>query len=221
MTSTTADATVETVAYQLLVAPASGRTVPSVAKSVADRAFAFLALLLLLVPMAAIALAIRMTSRGPALFRQVRLGKDGRPFRILKFRTMVDAAEHARPADNDTDGLLFKVRNDPRVTGVGRFLRSWSLDELPQLINVLRGEMSLVGPRPLPIGLHELTERERCRLLVKPGLTGLWQVSGRSDLGWDDCVRLDLQYVDSWSLGLDLHIIRRTWGAVVRRHGVY
>ena len=221
MTSTTAEQAVDQAAYGFLLAPASRRSTHSLSKAVCDRVLALLALAVLLLPMAVIALAIRTSSRGPALFRQVRLGQDGRPFRILKFRTMVEAAEAARPDENDADGLLFKVRNDPRVTRLGRFLRSWSLDELPQLINVLCGDMSMVGPRPLPVALHELTERERRRLLVKPGLTGLWQVSGRSELGWEDCVRLDLHYVDAWTLTLDLRILARTAGAVVRRHGVY
>jgi lipopolysaccharide/colanic/teichoic acid biosynthesis glycosyltransferase len=221
MTATTAEQSVSDAVHWLSPVSFAERRAHGLAKSVCDRFLALTALAVLLVPMAALGLAIRLTSGGPALFLQVRLGRHGRPFRILKFRTMVQAAEAAPPDANDSDGLLFKIREDPRVTGIGRFLRAWSLDELPQLINVLRGDMSMVGPRPLPVDLHQLTERERRRLLVKPGLTGLWQVSGRSDLGWEDCVRLDLEYVDSWTVGLDLRILGRTAGAVVRRHGVY
>jgi lipopolysaccharide/colanic/teichoic acid biosynthesis glycosyltransferase len=122
---------------------------------------------------------------------------------------------------NETDGLLFKIRNDPRITGVGRFLRASSLDELPQLINVLMGEMSLVGPRPLPADDGDFLGDVRRRLLVRPGITGLWQVSGRSELSWDDAVRLDLYYVDNWSLAFDLMILWRTVGVVLARKGAY
>jgi lipopolysaccharide/colanic/teichoic acid biosynthesis glycosyltransferase len=122
---------------------------------------------------------------------------------------------------NESDGLLFKIRNDPRVFPVGRILRATSLDELPQLINVLLGEMSIVGPRPLPAEDGDFLGDVRRRLLVRPGITGLWQVSGRSDLSWDDAVRLDLYYVDNWSLVLDLHILWRTIGVVLRRKGAY
>jgi lipopolysaccharide/colanic/teichoic acid biosynthesis glycosyltransferase len=182
-------------------------------------------LLVLLAPvMAGVALAVKVSSPGPVLFRQPRLGRDGRPFTFLKFRTMVSDADArlAEVADrNQADGLLFKIFEDPRVTPVGRFLRRTSLDELPQLWNVLRGDMSLVGPRPLPIGLDELAGEARRRLRVKPGLTGLWQVNGRSDLSWSEMVRLDLRYVDRWSLGLDLAILVRTPAAVLARRGAY
>jgi lipopolysaccharide/colanic/teichoic acid biosynthesis glycosyltransferase len=166
---------------------------------------------------------VRLTSRGPALFRQTRVGRGGREFAIWKFRSMVTGAElMPAPKVNDSDGLLFKLRADPRVTPVGRFLRRWSLDELPQLWNVVRGDMSLVGPRPpVPGEVAGYGDDVRRRLLVKPGLTGLWQVSGRSDLPWEDYVRLDLYYVENWSVSLDLLIMGRTLLAVVRGHGAY
>jgi lipopolysaccharide/colanic/teichoic acid biosynthesis glycosyltransferase len=149
--------------------------------------------------------------RGPALFTQVRVGKDGHTFRIYKFRTMVVDAEKRKTElipDNDLDGVLFKLRKDPRVTPVGAHLRRLSIDELPQLFNVFLDHMSLVGPRPaLPDEAAVYAEHVRRRLVVKPGLTGLWQVSGRSDLSWDESVRLDLRYVENWSFALDLQII--------------
>jgi exopolysaccharide biosynthesis polyprenyl glycosylphosphotransferase len=193
-------------------------------KSLFDRGMAVLALLLLSPVLAGMAVAIRLGGDGPALFRQTRIGKDGRPFVVLKFRTMVLNAEELRTGlVADTTGVLFKIKNDPRITRVGRFLRRHSLDELPQLINVLRGDMSLVGPRP---PLREEVEAYgdgdvRRRLVVKPGMTGLWQVSGRSDLSWDESVRLDLRYVENWSLALDLLIIWKTWSAVIKGSGAY
>ncbi|GIE99169.1 hypothetical protein Ari01nite_66340 [Paractinoplanes rishiriensis] len=172
-----------------------------------------------------VALCVRLTSRGPVLFRQVRVGRDGRLFRIFKFRSMYVDAE-ARLAElrhlNEHDGVLFKMRDDPRVTRVGRWLRRFSLDELPQLLNVLLGQMSLVGPRPpLPSEVAVYADDVRRRLAVKPGMTGLWQVSGRSDLPWEEAVRLDLRYVENWSLSLDLVILLRTMTAVVRSSGAY
>ena len=163
--------------------------------------------------------------RGPAVFRQERVGKDGRLFMLFKFRTMVVNAE-ARLTElrnlNDTDGELFKMRKDPRVTPVGRWLRRYSLDELPQLVNVLKGDMSLVGPRPpLAREVAGYPSDMRRRLVVKPGLTGLWQVSGRSDLSWDESIRLDLTYVENWSLAMDLAILARTVSAVLRSSGAY
>ncbi len=163
--------------------------------------------------------------RGPAIFRQERIGKDGQPFVLYKFRTMVVNAE-ARLIElrnlNDTDGELFKMRQDPRVTPVGAWLRRFSLDELPQLMNVLKGDMSLVGPRPpLAREVAGYPADMRRRLVVKPGLTGLWQVSGRSDLSWDESIRLDLTYVENWSLAMDLAILARTVTAVVRSSGAY
>ncbi|MEU7989143.1 sugar transferase [Streptosporangium canum] len=195
------------------------------AKNLFDRVGAGLALLVLSVPMLVITLLIRTTSTGPALFRQVRVGRGGREFNVVKFRTMVNDAERLKTdlqRHNEFDGVLFKMRNDPRITRVGAFLRRYSLDELPQLLNVLRGEMSLVGPRPpLPEEVKQYGEDVRRRLVVKPGMTGLWQVSGRSDLTWEESVRLDLRYVENWSLFLDLQILWKTWSAVTGGEGAY
>ncbi len=195
-------------------------------KEVVDRLGAGLALLGIAPVLLAIALAVRLDSPGPVLFRQVRIGRDGREFGMLKFRTMVADAEAQRAALLDrnerADGLLFKIADDPRITRVGRVLRRLSLDELPQLLNVLGGRMSLVGPRPpLPAEVALYDDSVRRRLLVKPGLTGLWQVSGRSDLTWDESVRLDLRYVENWSLLLDLMILWKTASAVIRARGAY
>ncbi|MGW4941310.1 sugar transferase [Actinoplanes sp. NPDC004185] len=196
-----------------------------VVKDLVDRVGA-LALLILFGPLLlAVALCVRVTSRGPVLFRQVRVGRDGSEFRIFKFRSMYVDAE-ARLAElrhlNEHDGVLFKMRDDPRVTPVGRWLRRLSLDELPQLLNVIAGQMSLVGPRPpLPSEVAVYADDVRRRLAVKPGMTGLWQVSGRSDLSWEETVRLDLRYVENWSLSLDLVILLRTMTAVVRSSGAY
>ncbi len=195
-------------------------------KGAVDRVVAAVALLLFSPLLLAIAAGIRLTSPGPAIFRQTRIGKDGREFTMVKFRTMVVDAE-ARRAELATDneraeGVLFKIRRDPRITPVGRLLRKLSVDELPQLVNILLGQMSLVGPRPpLPeeAALYEADARRR--LLVKPGLTGLWQVSGRSDLTWEEAVRLDLRYVENWSFTLDLMILWKTGGAIMRGRGAY
>jgi exopolysaccharide biosynthesis polyprenyl glycosylphosphotransferase len=173
-----------------------------------------------------IALAVRVTSRGRVIYRSTRLGQGSREITVLKFRTMVRDADKIRAEllefNECDDGVLFKMRRDPRVTRVGRLLRRLSLDELPQLVNVLTGSMSLVGPRPpLPEEVERYQGDVRRRLLVKPGLTGLWQVSGRSDLSWDESVRLDLYYVENWSLGFDFAIIARTVSAVLRRRGAY
>jgi lipopolysaccharide/colanic/teichoic acid biosynthesis glycosyltransferase len=186
-----------------------------------------LVLLLCALPMLLVAAcAIKLNSRGPLVFRQRRLGVHGSEFMVLKLRTMyVDAEERREHVlelnEQDGGGVLFKIRQDPRVTRVGRFLRQFSIDELPQLIHVITGRMSLVGPRPLAAADSTYTGSARRRLLVRPGLTGLWQVSGRSDLSWDDAVRLDLYYVENWSLGGDLGILARTIFAVLRRHGAY
>jgi exopolysaccharide biosynthesis polyprenyl glycosylphosphotransferase len=173
--------------------------------------------------MIAIALAIKLTSQGPVLFKQRRVGEQEREFTILKFRTMVVGAHAQRDSlDNEADGLLFKMRRDPRVTRVGRFLRKTSLDELPQLFNVLAGEMSLVGPRPaLPEETARYAESQRGRLRVKPGVTGLWQVNGRHDLVFDDYVRYDLFYVENWSLTMDLYILAKTIPALLTARGSY
>ncbi len=188
----------------------------------------FLAGLLLLVfapPMALIALAVRLESRGPVLFRQSRVGRDGRLFTCYKFRSMVDGADGARESlreRSDVDGPIFKMRRDPRVTRIGRIIRRFSLDELPQLFNVLRGDMSLVGPRPpMPNEVLAYADWHRRRLDVAPGLTGLWQVSGRSELTFDEMVMLDLFYAENWSLFLDLKILLRTVPTVLRGTGAY
>jgi exopolysaccharide biosynthesis polyprenyl glycosylphosphotransferase len=191
-----------------------------------DRVFAAVALLLLSPLLFGIALVVRRTSNGPALFCQTRIGKNGKPFKMVKFRSMYVGAEQQvaeLTEDNEaTNGLLFKIRDDPRVTRVGRVLRRRSLDELPQLINVLTGSMSLVGPRPpLPTEVAQYGDEMRRRLLVKPGLTGLWQISGRSDLSWEESVRLDLHYVENWSLVLDMAVLWKTARAVVRAEGAY
>lgn len=175
--------------------------------------------------MLVIALLVKMDSNGPILFKQERVGIEGKLFWMLKFRSMVLDAEDLLPSLsslNEGAGVLFKLRNDPRVTRVGSLLRKYSLDELPQLINIFAGSMSLVGPRPpLPREVEAYEHDVRRRLLVKPGLTGLWQVSGRSNLSWQDSVRLDLYYVENWSLAGDLIIILRTVRAVFRSTGAY
>jgi exopolysaccharide biosynthesis polyprenyl glycosylphosphotransferase len=183
------------------------------------------ALLVVLSPvLLACALAVRLTSRGPVLFKQARVGRDGRVFQIHKFRSMVADAEARLAAlrdQSDTDGPIFKLHHDPRITRVGRVLRAWSLDELPQLLDVLGGDMSLVGPRPLPTYEVDLSDAwARNRLRVRPGVTGLWQVSGRHLLPFDDLVRYDLFYVENWSLAMDLFVLLRTVPAVVFRSGV-
>jgi exopolysaccharide biosynthesis polyprenyl glycosylphosphotransferase len=197
-----------------------------VMKGVFDRVMATTGLLLVSPLMIAIWLGVRLTSPGPAFFKQERIGLRGEPFTMLKFRSMhVDAEARLaaiRDLNENADGLLFKIRDDPRVTRVGRFLRRYSLDELPQLINVVRGDMSLVGPRPpLPSEVELYPDDVRRRLLVRPGVTGLWQVSGRSDLTWEESVRLDLRYVENWSLFYDFAILWQTLFAVVRGSGAY
>jgi lipopolysaccharide/colanic/teichoic acid biosynthesis glycosyltransferase len=195
------------------------------AKAILDRTLAGALLIVFALPLALVCLAIKIDSPGPAVFRQRRVGRHGREFTIFKLRSMTIDAERLRRSlqeQNEGAGLLFKVRHDPRVTRVGRLIRTTSIDELPQLWNVLRGDMSLVGPRPaLPDEAARYDERERRRLEVKPGLTGLWQVSGRSRLDWETSIRLDLSYVESWSLLADLSILARTFGAVLTRDGAH
>ncbi|HEX7992615.1 MAG TPA: sugar transferase [Streptosporangiaceae bacterium] len=196
-----------------------------------DKMVALAALTVAAPLLAVLALAVKLDDGGPAFFRQTRVGKDGRTFTVFKFRTMVIDAEqrradlrraHAQHSTSGQHSVLFKLRNDPRVTRTGTWLRRWSLDELPQLINVLNGDMSLVGPRPaLPEEAAMYGDHVRRRLAVKPGITGLWQVSGRSDLTWDESIRLDLRYVENWSLMLDVHILWKTLSAVVRGSGAY
>jgi len=207
----------------LLVEEPEMKGTKRIVKTMFDRVLAGVGLVVLLPLMVAIGILVRLTSRGPALFRQVRVGLGGRHFVIWKFRTMAIDAE-ARLSDvihlNEHDGLLFKVRNDPRVTRLGRVLRRWSLDELPQLWNVMRGDMSIVGPRPpLPSEVERYDGQVRRRLLVKPGLTGLWQVGGRAGVPWEEAVRLDLYYVENWSLSMDAMILAKTVTAVLRGHG--
>jgi len=196
-----------------------------VVKDLFDRCAAAFGLLALSPLMLSIAAAIRFSDKGPALFTQTRVGKSGEQFKIYKFRTMVVDAE-ARLAEirgnNESDGVLFKIRGDPRVTVLGARLRKWSLDELPQLINVLRGEMSLVGPRPaLPEEAAKYASHVRRRLVVKPGVTGMWQVNGRSDLSWEETVRLDLRYVENWSFALDIQILWKTVSVMMHGSGAY
>ena len=197
-------------------------------KGMFDRAMAAVSLILLSPLLIAVACAIHFSDGGPVFFRHIRIGKEGHPFVLYKFRSMVVDAE-ARKADleaiNEVNGVLFKIRRDPRLTPLGAWMRRWSIDEVPQLLNVLRGEMSMVGPRPwaaLPyekaVGAEDHVPR---RLAVKPGLTGLWQVSGRADLPWEESVRLDLSYVEHWSLALDLQIMWKTARAVARGTGAY
>jgi exopolysaccharide biosynthesis polyprenyl glycosylphosphotransferase len=211
--------------YPLAPASEAARAGGMAAKRLVDLLFSLAVIVLGLPFYALIAALIKLTSEGPVLFVQERVGKDGRPFRFYKFRTMlVDNSDnqHRSFAEDFIKGRLmqeaessdrpvFKIKNDPRVTSIGRFLRKTSLDELPQFINVLRGEMSLVGPRPpLSYELAHYKEWHRGRLAVKPGLTGLWQVSGRSTVPFDEMVMLDLYYIENWSLALDLKIITRT-----------
>ena len=194
-------------------------------KELTERALAMLVLVALAPVFLALWVVVRIDSPSPALFRQTRLGKDGRAFSMLKFRTMYSGAEEQRLALDhliSPTSVLFKLRDDPRITRVGKVLRRYSLDELPQLVNVIRGEMSLVGPRPpLPDEVARYESDMKRRLTVKPGMTGLWQVSGRSDLSWEDSIRLDLRYVDTWSLRHDVWIMARTVGAVLSHRGAY
>ncbi len=208
----------------------SGEGLRFFVKRSVDFVGALLGLLFLSPIMVIVALVIRLDSPGPALFRQSRRGYRGRMFPMLKFRTMtVDAEQHLGALEKNNEsagGVLFKLRNDPRVTRVGSFLRRYSLDELPQLINVLRGEMSLVGPRPLQLRDSDLLldlhpEAYSRRLQVLPGLSGPWQISGRSELSYEDMIKLDLEYVENWSLGRDLWIICKTFLVVLLGHGAY
>jgi exopolysaccharide biosynthesis polyprenyl glycosylphosphotransferase len=198
---------------------------PHVLKGIFDRVVGFLLLLAVAPLLLLTAILIKLTSRGPVLFKQTRVGRGGEPFKMLKFRTMVVDAEERKAelhALNEGNGVLFKLRDDPRVTRIGRYLRRFSIDELPQLVNVLRGDMSLVGPRPpLPAEVAQYAIDDARRMLVKPGLTGLWQVSGRSDLTWEESMRLDLRYADNWSIALDLLILWKTARAVLGSDGAY
>ena len=195
-------------------------------KRLVDIAGALLVLVLASPVLLITALLVKLTSSGPVLFKQSRLGTGGAEFLVWKFRSMYVDAESRRDElwdrnEQDGDGVLFKISDDPRVTRVGGVIRRLSIDELPQLVNVLRGQMSLVGPRPLATIDSTYSGHARRRLLVRPGMTGLWQVSGRSDTSWEDAVRLDLYYVENWSLAFDVTIILRTVWTVVRRSGAY
>jgi exopolysaccharide biosynthesis polyprenyl glycosylphosphotransferase len=201
------------------------RGVRRLTKGIFDRSAAAFGLFLLAPLLVVVALLVTTTTPGPVLFRQERVGRHGRTFQMLKFRTMVEGADQmldTLDGENDGNGVLFKRKADPRVTRVGAVLRRYSLDELPQLLNVLGGTMSLVGPRPpLPSEVDRYGFDMHRRFLVKPGLTGLWQISGRSDLSWDESVRIDIKYVENWSLTFDLMILWRTLGAVARGAGAY
>ncbi|MBD7980288.1 MULTISPECIES: sugar transferase [Oerskovia] len=194
-------------------------------KSISDWFGAAILTVLLLPVLITVGLAVWLTSKGPVFYSQRRVGRNGETFSMLKFRSMRVDAEldlTALAQANEGSGLLFKIRDDPRVTPVGRFIRRYSLDELPQIFNVLRGDMSLVGPRPpLPREVSQYEKKVRRRLLVKPGLTGLWQVGGRSDLSWEESVRLDVYYVENWTMFGDFLILARTARAVVSGHGAY
>jgi lipopolysaccharide/colanic/teichoic acid biosynthesis glycosyltransferase len=207
-----------------VIAPLSAPPVQYVLKRVLDYTIAATALIVFAPLMLFIALAVGIESRGPVFFRQPRMGRRGEVFRIWKFRTMIADAERmieSLEAINESEGRsLFKLRSDPRVTRLGRFLRQSSLDELPQLFNILAGQMSLVGPRPLPLrDCALLTERDpegfRRRFEVMPGLTGLWQVSGRSRLGGEKMIALDCEYIDRWSVWRDVVILFRTFGVLL------
>ena len=205
--------------------PQLGR-VPRIVKRTVDVLGGLLALTLASPVLLVTAIAIKATSRGPVFFRQKRLGINGTEFSILKFRSMYADAEQRRQEllelnEQDGGGVLFKIRSDPRITRVGKWIRKFSIDELPQLVHVVSGTMSLVGPRPLAAIDSTYTGSARRRLLVRPGVTGLWQISGRSETSWDDAVRMDLYYVENWSLGLDLSILLRTVYAVLARKGAF
>lgn len=184
-------------------------------------------LIILAAPFAVLAVIIKATSKGPVFYKQNRIGLGGEEFTIWKFRSMISNADQhfdeLRPAADAGNTVQFKMKEDPRITPIGRFIRRWSIDELPQLFNVFIGSMSLVGPRPhaqYEVDQYTPWEKER-RFLVKPGMTGLWQVSGRSDLSWEDSIRLDLYYVQNWSILVDIQLLFRTLRAVVRSDGAY
>ncbi len=209
----------------LHIAPPARRGVPALFKAVVDRVGALLLIVLLSPLLVLVGLSVRLGSPGPALYRQTRVGRHNTHFSMWKFRTMVTDADRLKgelEGANENDGHMFKMRRDPRITPVGRILRRYSLDELPQLFNVLLGHMSLVGPRPpLPEEVVKYNAVERRRLTVKPGLTGLWQVSGRADLSWNETVALDLRYIDNWSLAGDVSVMARTVRAVLDGQGAY
>lgn len=194
-------------------------------KRLMDIVASALAIVVLTPVLLSVALLIRVTSRGPVLYVQERVGRDGAPFRMVKFRSMYRDAHERRSEHaelNIHQGPIFKIRDDPRITPVGRAMRRLSIDELPQFFNVLMGSMSLVGPRPaLPEEFLDYTERERQRLLVKPGVTCIWQVSGRSDVDFDTWIDMDLEYIEDWSLRMDLKLLAKTVPAVITGRGAY
>ncbi|MFB8387018.1 sugar transferase [Microbacterium sp. NPDC055910] len=195
-------------------------------KRVGDIVFSLLVMIpISLLVMPVVAMLIKLDDGGPVFFRQTRIGRDGQEFGILKFRTMGNDAEQQRAqleSQNEGSGVLFKIKNDPRVTRIGAFLRKYSIDELPQFWNVLRGDMSVVGPRPpLPSEVRKYAGKVYRRLFIKPGITGLWQISGRSDLSWEESVRLDLRYVENWSVMSDLMIMWRTAKVMIAPRGAY
>lgn len=216
---------VEGLPLMWLDAPQLGR-LPRILKRCVDLAGSLLLLVALCPMLLVAACAIRLDSKGPVFYRQRRLGLDGTEFTMLKLRSMHDGADRVRDSllyrnEQDGGGVLFKIRRDPRLTRVGRVIRRYSIDEMPQLLHVLSGQMSLVGPRPLAAVDSAYDGAARRRLLVRPGLTGLWQVSGRSGLSWADAVRLDLYYVENWSPALDIAILCRTILAVLTGAGAY
>jgi exopolysaccharide biosynthesis polyprenyl glycosylphosphotransferase len=226
----------DVLASRLTVQPLGGLTALSlqpvrlsggqvVAKFTFDIVLSALLLVVLSPALAAIAVAVKVSSPGPVLYRQVRIGLRGRPFTMLKFRTMRSGADRdveALRAEHRVHDVMFKIKDDPRVTKVGRFLRRFSIDELPQLLNVVRGDMSLVGPRPaLPEEVAKYEEWHMDRLEVPPGITGLWQISGRADLSFDECVQLDLFYIENWSLSYELFILGKTIPVMMSRRGAY
>jgi lipopolysaccharide/colanic/teichoic acid biosynthesis glycosyltransferase len=195
-------------------------------KGVLDRVFALVLLLALAVPITVIALVIKVTSPGPVFVKQTRVGRFGKPFVFYKFRSMLKDAELLRDGLEDDNiheaPTVFKLRRDPRVTPVGRFMRRTSIDELPNLFNVLRGDMSLIGPRPpLPREVAHYSARDMQRLAATPGMTGLWQIRGRSEIPFENMVEIDLEYIERWSLWLDLYIVLRTPIAVVGGRGAW
>ena len=193
-------------------------------KRAVDIVIATLGLIILAPFLLVVAILIKIDSSGPVFFRQIRCGKNGRHFKIVKLRTMFADAEEQKPSlmsQNEMDGPVFKMRNDPRITRVGRLLRRLSIDELPQFWNVLKGDMSLVGPRPpVPVEVAEYATFDRRRLSMRPGITCLWQVNGRNSIGFADWVKLDLEYIDTWSLSQDLKILARTVPAIFRGTGL-
>lgn len=219
----TAHLEIGAVSHFLSFSPTARHAAQLAVKQVLDLVLTVMGVLILLPLFAAVWLAIRVSDGKPAIFSQVRVGLHGRRFRMLKFRTMVrdaDALKAQLASLNELDGPAFKLTHDPRVTRLGAFLRRTSLDELPQLFNVLEGSMSLVGPRPLPESEQQrIRGAQRRRLSMKPGITGLWQVSGRNDVGFAEWMRLDQAYVDQWSLWLDLILLLTTIPAVLRRRG--